>query len=159
MIWLSLMIHRLSIWLGLIKRYGRAEFFTPDLKVGPYYIAELSAFMYAVFSDAAAEVGRMDISGDERSARFKFLRMQVVAFMLCDRQGYRLFDYNKESAVERLYQMPESLLNELIIQCADRAELRWVLPFDEFARRYPEALEQSQESDNRDQAEIDPENP
>lgn len=127
----------LLCWLHIIERHGRPVAFTPDIKVGRFYIGGISAWENSVFSDALLSLANMkDLSVADSNARYYMLRLQVVAMCLCDRWGNRLYNHNAETTLKELQDLPVEMLNALFIAAADKTGLHWVLPDDEYKARF-----------------------
>ena len=124
------------VWLQLLDRHGKPVVFTPDTKIGRFYIGGISAFEYAVFSDALRALADMDITAEDSNSRYYMLRLQIVAITLCDRWGWRQYDHNSESALMHLQNLPLDMLNELFIAAAEKTRLHWVLPDAEYREKY-----------------------
>ena len=131
----------LMCWLHIIERHGRMDTFTPDCKVGRFYIGGLSAEEFMVFNEALQQLaGMQDISDEESNGRHYMLRMMVIAATLCDRWGNRLYNHNAEATLRALQDLPHELLDELAIAVADKTGIQWVLPMSEWLKRFgPEA--------------------
>lgn len=132
MIW----IFGLLAKLRFIKRFGRPVIFTPDYKVGRFFIGTVSAFEYAVFNDALRALSETDMDVAESNHRYYMLRLTVIAACCCDRWGFRLFDYKSDSALLALQQLPRELLEELALGAYEKTRIPWVLPDDEYNRRF-----------------------
>lgn len=124
------------VWLQILERHGKLENFTPDLKVGRFYIGQISGFEYSVFSDALQALANMDLDPVESNSRYYMLRLQVVALSLCDRWGWRRYDHNSEETLKQLQNLPHDMLNELFIAAAEKTRLHWVLPDAEYREKY-----------------------
>lgn len=135
--WLMNLVISLMCWLHIIERHGRPIMFTPDIKVGRFYIGGISAWEGSVFSDALRSLADMkDLSVADSNARYYMLRLQVVAMTLCDRWGNRLYNHNAEATLRELQNLPVEMLNALFIAAADKTGLHWVLPDDEYEARF-----------------------
>lgn len=134
--WLIQLIISAVVWLQLLDRHGKPVVFTPDTKIGRFYIGGISAFEYAVFSDALRALADMDITAEDSNSRYYMLRLQIVAITLCDRWGWRLYDHNSEAALMHLQNLPRDMLNELFIAAAGKTGLHWVLPDHEYKMQY-----------------------
>ena len=131
----------LLCWLHIIERHGRLSHFTPDCKVGRFYIGGISTYESNVFNEALQQLADMqDISDEESNGRHYMLRMMVIAATLCDRWGNRLYNHNAEATLRALQDLPHELLDELAIAVADKTGIQWVLPMSEWLKRFgPEA--------------------
>jgi len=127
----------LLCWMHIIERHGRMDTFTPDYKVGRFYIGGISAFEFNVFNDALKQLADMqDISAEESNGRHYMLRLSVIAMTLCDRWGNRLYNHNAEATLRALQDLPHDLLDELAIAAAEKTGIQWVLPMPEYLKRF-----------------------
>lgn len=135
--WLMNLVISLMCWLHIIERHGRLSHFTPDCKVGRFYIGGISAFEFNVFNDALKQLADMkDLSVEESNGRHYMLRLSVMAMTLCDRWGNRLYNHNAEATLRALQNLPHELLDELAIAVADKTGIQWVLPMPEYLKRF-----------------------